>query len=72
MIEKIVFDSQYMMLCTLYFTYEGNSDFISLVTGEEAIELNKKYKVTRVNQMKIFYGLIRRFNKWHCGNLIFT
>lgn len=34
-----------------FFTYEGDSDFISLVTGEEAIELNKKYSVTQGNQV---------------------
>lgn len=48
---KIVFDRPYMMLSTFYFTYEGNSDFISLVTGEEAVELNKKYNVTQGNQI---------------------
>lgn len=48
---KIVFDRPYMMLSTFCFTYEGNSDFISLVTGEEAVELNKKYKVTKGNQI---------------------
>lgn len=48
---KIVFDRPYMMLSTFFFTYEGNSDFISLVTGEEAIGLNKKYSVTQGNQV---------------------
>lgn len=38
---KIVFDRPYMMLSTFCFTYEGNSDFISLVTGDEAVEINK-------------------------------
>ena len=46
---KIVFDSPYMMLSTFCFTYEGNSDFISLVTGSEAIELNKRYSVIQGN-----------------------
>lgn len=48
---KIVFDRPYMMLSTFCFTYEGNSDFISLVTGDEAVEINKKYSVTRGNQI---------------------
>ena len=48
---KIEFDRPYMMLSTFCFTYEGNGDFISLVTGDEAIELNKKYNVTQGNQI---------------------
>lgn len=48
---KIVFEKPYMMLSTFTFTYEGNSDFISLVTGNEAVELNKKYNVTQGNQI---------------------
>ena len=48
---KIVFDSPYMMLSTFCFTYEGNSEFISLVTGDEAIKLNKKYSVIQGNQI---------------------
>ena len=40
-----------MILSTFCFTYEGNSDFISLVTGDEAVELNKKYSVTQGNQI---------------------
>lgn len=46
---KIIFDKPYMMLSTFCFTYEGNDDFISLVTGDEAVELNKKYNVTQGN-----------------------
>lgn len=49
--DKIIFDKPYMMLSTFCFTYEGNSDFISLVTGDEAIELNKKYNVTKGNHI---------------------
>ena len=48
---KIIFDRPYMMLSTFCFTYEGNGDFISLVTGDEAIELNKKYNVIQGNQI---------------------
>lgn len=48
---KIVFDRPYMMLSTFRFTYEGNSDFISLVKGDEAVELNKKYSVIQGNQI---------------------
>lgn len=48
---KVVFDRPYMMLSTFCFTYEGGSAFISLVTGDEAIEINKKYNVTLGNQI---------------------
>lgn len=48
---KIIFNKPYMMLSTFCFTYEGNSDFISLVTGDEAVELNKKYNVTQGNHI---------------------
>lgn len=48
---KIVFDRPYMMLITFCFTYEGNGNFISLVTGDEAVELNKKYGVIQGNQI---------------------
>ena len=48
---KIIFEQPYMMLCTFTFTYEGNGDFISLVIGNEAVNLNKKYNVTQGNQI---------------------
>lgn len=46
---KIVFNRPYMMLSTFCFTYEGNKEFISLVTGDEAYEINRKYSVTQGN-----------------------
>lgn len=48
---KIVFDRPYMVLSTFLFGYEGNGDFISLVTGDEAVEINKKYSVTQGNNI---------------------
>lgn len=39
---KIIFDRPYMMLGTFRFTYEGNSDFVSLLTGSDAVCLNNK------------------------------
>lgn len=48
---RITFDRPYMVISTFFFTYEGNGDFISLVTGNDAVELNKKYGVTQENQI---------------------
>lgn len=46
---KIVFEQPYMVSCDFFFTYEGNSDFISIIDGEDAFEINKKYGVTQGN-----------------------
>lgn len=46
---KIVFNRPYMMMSTFCFFYEGNKDFISLVTGDEAFALNIKYSVIQGN-----------------------
>ncbi len=47
---KIVFEQPYMVSCNFYFTYEGNKkDFLSVVDGEEAVQINKKYSVTQGN-----------------------
>lgn len=48
---EIIFSSPFMMLSAFSFTYEGNRDFLSLVTGEEAVKLNIKYSVTQVNKI---------------------
>ena len=48
---KITFDRTYMVISTFCFTYEGNGDFWSLVTENEAVGLNKKYGVTQGNQI---------------------
>ena len=48
---KIIFKQPYMVICVFSFTYEGNGTFISLVTGEEAYEINKKYGVIQGNQI---------------------
>lgn len=48
---KIIFKQPYMVICVFSFTYEGNGTFISLVTGEEAYEMNKKYGVIQGNQI---------------------
>lgn len=39
------------LYCRICFTYEGNGDFISLVMGNDAVELNRKYGVTQGNQI---------------------
>lgn len=46
---KIIFEQPYMVDCNFFFTYEGEGDFISVVGGEEAITINKKYCVTQGN-----------------------
>ena len=46
---KIIFDRPYLVLSTFFFTYEGNGDFISLVTGSEALKLSKMYNVIQGN-----------------------
>lgn len=48
---KIIFKRPYAVICTILFTYEGNGDFISLVTGAEAKELNKKYGVLQEKEI---------------------
>lgn len=42
----IIFETPHMAACCFSFTYEGEGDFISIVTGEEARNINKKYGVT--------------------------
>lgn len=46
---KIIFIKPYMMLSAFMFTYEGGGKFISLVTGNEAREMNEKYSVIQGN-----------------------
>lgn len=46
---KIVFKEPYMISCILLFTYEGDGDFIEILTGEEAYKINKQYGVTQGN-----------------------
>lgn len=46
---KISFESPYMISCVSLFTYEGNDDFIKIIEGEEAYQINKKYGVTQGN-----------------------
>lgn len=48
---KIVFQQPYMMLCTIFFVYEGEGDIISLVKGDQLTQLYKKYSVTEGNQI---------------------
>ena len=48
---KIIFRRPYMIISPLSFTYEGNGMFISVVAGEEAYEINKKYGVIQGNQI---------------------
>ena len=46
---KIVFKLPYTVLCNFFFTYEGEGDFISVVEGEEAWQINRSYGVTKGN-----------------------
>ena len=48
---KITFKQPYLVSCALFFTYEGNGEFLTFVEGEEAITINKKYGVTKGNQI---------------------
>lgn len=52
---KLVFEQPYMVCCNFFFTYEGKKDFISIVDGKEAFQINKRYGVTQGNTIfKIF------------------
>lgn len=51
---RIKFIQPYMMVCTMSFTFEGGMNFISVLEGEEAIEMNKKYQVTEGNNIFMF------------------
>lgn len=47
---KIIFQQPYMVSCNFFFTYEGNrKNLLSIVEGEEAYQINKKYGVTQGN-----------------------
>lgn len=43
---RIIFEEPYMVSSNFFFTYEGVHDFISIIEGEEAVQINKKYGVT--------------------------
>jgi len=45
----IVFEEPYMFSGNFFFTYEGGGAFLSVVDGEEAFRLNKRYGVTKGN-----------------------
>ena len=45
----ITFESPYMVDCVFFFTYEGKGDFISIIDGEEAYRVNRKYDITKGN-----------------------
>ena|SRR5574344_1783849 len=47
-IIEISFIQPFMCSCALRFTYD-EGEFISLIQGESAIEINKKYKVEQGN-----------------------
>ena len=46
---SIVFKEPYMISCASLFTYEGRGNFIEILVGEEAYEINKQYGVTQGN-----------------------
>ena len=45
----IIFEQPHMVACNFFFTYEGKGNFLSVVEGSEAFEINKKYGVTQGN-----------------------
>lgn len=49
-IIEISFIQPFMCSCVLSFTYD-EGEFISLIQGESAIEINKKYKVEQGNHI---------------------
>ena len=46
---SIVFKEPYMISCTSLFTYEGGGNFIEILAGEDAYQINKQYGVTQGN-----------------------
>ena len=46
---KIIFEQPYMVSCNFFFTYEGKGDFLSVVSGKEAFQINMMYGVTQGN-----------------------
>ena len=47
---EISFTQPFMVSCLTHFSYE-DGEFISLIQGEEAIEMNKNYKVEQGNHI---------------------
>lgn len=45
----ITFNFPYIVSCNLEFTYEGKGDFISIIDGEEADIINRKYGIIQGN-----------------------
>lgn len=54
---RIIFNSPYMVISPLFFTYEGNKKFISIVSGKQAYEINKKYRVIKDNKIFKLSGI---------------
>jgi len=46
---KITFENPFAIICDLKFSYEGDGNFISIVDGKKAYEINMEYKVTKGN-----------------------
>ncbi|MBD5463889.1 MAG: hypothetical protein HDR24_12690 [Lachnospiraceae bacterium] len=47
----IIFEQPYMVSCNFFFTYEGKGNFLSIVEGKEAFQINKMYGVTQGNNV---------------------
>lgn len=43
---KVVFKHPYMISCNLSLVYDGEGEFITIVEGDEARQINSKYGVT--------------------------
>lgn len=46
---KIIFEQPHMVSCNFFFTYEGKGNFLTVVDGKEAFQINKMYGVTQGN-----------------------
>lgn len=46
---KISFKNPYMMISPFCFTYSGNGEFISILEGDNAFKVNRKYDITQGN-----------------------
>lgn len=47
----IIFEQPHMVSCNFFFTYEGKGNFLSIVEGKEAFQINKMYGVTQGNNV---------------------
>ena len=46
---KIIFKNPFMVISPFCFTYSGDGEFISILEGDEAFKINRKYGITQDN-----------------------